>query len=71
MSFVGDNDTDHLEPSSKKKASSYATLSVHPHGYRKNDPTTGAVVVPISLATTFEQPAPGVALNVHPSLDLW
>ncbi len=25
------------------------------------DPVTGAVVVPISLATTFAQPSPGVA----------
>jgi hypothetical protein len=45
----------------------YATLSVHPHGTKRNDPVTGAVVTPISLATTFEQPAPGQTLKVnHP-----
>lgn len=45
----------------------YATLSVHPRGTKHNDPVTGAVVTPISLATTFEQPAPGQTLKVHPS----
>jgi len=46
----------------------FGTKAVHlGHG---SDPTTGAVIPPISLSTTFEQRSPGHPLTVHLSLPL-
>lgn len=40
----------------------FATLTTHlDHG---SDPATGAVIPPIYLSTTFEQPSPGVPFSV-------
>lgn len=41
-----------------------ATQCVHPHGRHQNDPVTGAVNPPISLATTYEQKSPGLPIGV-------
>ena len=48
--------------SAKKKMSlppfaSFGTIAIH--AGQQPDPSTGAVIIPISLSTTFAQPSPG------------
>ena len=42
----------------KKKKKNFETLAIH--AGQKPDPTSGAVMTPIVMASTFEQSSPGV-----------